>query len=75
MNIIFIFIFTELEARLQEANEELNDVIFPVREKAFTTEPQFEDSFAQIKLPAERLRERADQDGNECLWYIYSKIK
>ena len=62
------FIATVLEATLQAADE-LNDVIFPVREETFTTEPQFQETLAQIKIPAQLLRERADQDGNEYLWY------
>ena len=62
------FIATVLEATLQETDE-LNDVFFPVREETFTTEPQFQERLAQIKIPAQLLRERADQDGNEYLWY------
>ena len=43
--------------------DDLDDVVFPETNNQFTTDPQFEDSFAQIKIPAAFLRETAASKG------------
>ena len=44
-------------------SDSLNDVVFPETGSEFTTNPRFGDSFAQIRIPMDFLRERTNQEG------------